>query len=135
MGGMDMDKEMGSGMMGSGMMKPEGEMDKPEGEWEKPEGEMSGSGMMGMKDRKTWMQRTLGEVKKCHMKCMKQEEMHEFVENMCDVRDKNMEKEGEFGNDMKGNKPEGDYGYGDNKPEGEGEGEKGGYRKRRSPQM
>merc|ERR1712046_224182 len=55
---MDMDKEMGSG---SGMMKPEGE-------WEKPEGEMSGSGMMGMKDRKTWMQRTLGEVKKCHMK-------------------------------------------------------------------
>merc|ERR1712048_233036 len=74
--GMDMDKEMGSGMMGGGMIKPEGE-------WEKPEGEMSGSGMMGMKERKTWMQRTLGEVKKCHMKCMKQEEMHEFVENMC----------------------------------------------------
>merc|ERR1712066_489879 len=49
------DMEMGSGMMGSGMMKPEGEMDKPEGEWEKPEGEMSGSGMMGMKkDQKTW---------------------------------------------------------------------------------
>merc|ERR1712048_1373837 len=64
------------------------------------------------------------------MKCMKQEEMHEFVEDMCDVYDKNMEKEGEFGNDMKGDKPEGDYGYGDNKPEGEGE--KGGYRKRRS---
>merc|ERR1711988_270694 len=101
--------------MGSGMMKPEGEM-------EKPEMEMSGSGMMDIKkDQKTWMQRTLGEVKMFHAKCMKQEEMHEFVEDMCEVYDDNMEKEGEFGSDMKGSDNyggKGDYSgnYGD-KPE------------------
>merc|ERR1712130_791748 len=77
-------------------------------------------------------ERTTGQVKKCHMKCMKQEEMHEFVEDMCDLRDEHMDKEGEYGNDMKGN----NYGYGEgeygNKPEGEGEGEGMKSRKRRS---
>merc|ERR1712127_433608 len=91
---------------------------------------MSGSGMM-MKEEMSWMERTVESVNMCHAKCMNQEKMHEFAEDMCDVREKSMNKD-EYDSDMKGdgygNKP-----YG-NEPEGEGEGEMDGYRKRRSPQ-